>query len=280
MIDVPKISIIMGIYNCADTLSEAIHSILAQSEICWELILCDDGSTDDTYSVAEQFTKEYPAKIRLLKNQKNQGLNYTLNHCLKYVRGIYVARMDGDDISLPQRLQVEADFLDHHPEYAIVSTPMIFFDEEGEWGKGTAIEVPQISDFVFHPPFHCHAPCMIRREAYQKVGGYTVDKRLLRYEDCNLWYKLYSAGYRGYNLQEPLYKMRDDRNAYARRTTSSRLRAVYVQYTGFRMIHMPLKFYPFLALELLKCLAIIAMPKNIYRTVHRHKKKRSTTNGC
>lgn len=269
----PKISIIMGIYNCADTLNEAILSILEQTEKNWELIMCDDGSVDNTYSIAEQYVKKYPNKMVLMQNEKNRGLNYTLNRCLKKARGRYVARMDGDDISLPERLQKEVEFLEAHPEYAIVSTPMIYFDESGDWGKGTAIEIPQIRDFVFHAPFHCHAPCMIRRDAFLKVKGYTVDKRLLRYEDCNLWYKLYAAGYRGYNLQEPLYKMRDDWNAYNRRSKSSRMRAVYVQYIGFRMVKMPTKYYPFLILEFIKSLLIAVMPEKLYMKIHKRRQQ-------
>lgn len=269
----PKVSIIMGIYNCENTLSEAIESILHQTYTNWELIMCDDGSTDGTYSKAHKYVNLHPEKIILIQNEKNKGLNYTLNHCLKYVRGEYVARMDGDDISLPERLEKEVGFLDTHAEYAVVSTPMIYFDADGEWGSGIAIETPQISDFVFHAPFHCHAPCMIRKEAYMAVDGYTVDKRLLRFEDCNLWYKLYAAGYRGYNLQEPLYKMRDDRNAYHRRTPAARMRGVYVQWVGFRLIKMPLKYYPYLVIEFLKGVAIVLMPEKIYTKLHRKKIK-------
>lgn len=269
-----KVSIIMGIFNCVETLPEAIDSLLGQTFQEWELILCDDGSTDNTYSVAEEYALRYPNKIVLIRNSTNMGLNYTLNHCLKYAKGEYIARMDGDDLSLPMRLETEVKFLNEHPEYAIVSTPMIYFDEQGEWGKGTAIEIPQIKDFVFHTPFHCHAPCMIRREAYEAVGGYTVDRRLLRFEDCNLWYKLYAAGYRGYNLQEPLYKMRDDRNAYHRRTPSARIRGVYVQWVGFHLVHMPIRYYPFLMLEFLKDLAIILVPEGLYTTLHKRKLKR------
>lgn len=265
----PKVSVIMGIYNCEDTLGEAIQSILNQTFVDWNMVMCDDGSSDKTCEIAEWYVKSYPGKFILLRNQMNQGLNFTLNKCLQTVDGEYVARMDGDDISLPTRFEEEVTFLDNHPEYAIVSTPMIFFDENGDWKTGTAIEVPQLSDFVFHPPFHCHAPCMIRREAYLAVGGYTVDKRLLRYEDCNLWYKLYASGYKGYNLQKPLYKMRDDRDAYARRTISSRMRAVYVQWTGFRMIHMPIKYYPFLLVELVKSIVVSIMSQRIYMKFHR-----------
>ena len=263
-----RVSVIMGIYNCAATLPDAIDSLLNQTYMDWELIMCDDGSSDDTFAVAQSYAQKYPARISVIRNPSNRGLNYTLNRCLERAEGEYIARMDGDDLSLPQRFEKEVAFLDSHPEYAIVSTPMIYFDENGDWGQGTAIEIPQIRDFVFHPPFHCHAPCMIRGEAFRKVGGYTVDPRLLRYEDCNLWYKLYSAGYRGYNLQEPLYRMRDDRDAYHRRTASSRMRAVYVQYTGFRMIHMPLRYYPYLAVEFGKSLLIAIMPEKIYRWFH------------
>ena len=98
-----------------------------------------------------------------------------------------------------------------------------------------------------------------------------MDKKYLRYEDCNLWYKLYAKGYRGYNLQIPLYKMRDDRNAYHRRTKSSRIRSVYVQFMGFKMIGMPLKFYPFLAVEFVKSLFIAFLPEKIYMILHKKK---------
>lgn len=124
-----KVSIIMGIYNCAATLPEAIDSILAQTFSDWQLVLCDDGSKDSTYTVAESYQEKFPNKIVLLQNERNMGLNHTLNRCLQIANGEYVARMDGDDISLPTRLEKEARFLDAHPEYAIVSTPMFFFDE-------------------------------------------------------------------------------------------------------------------------------------------------------
>lgn len=123
------ISILMGIYNCAETLSEAIDSIIQQTCKSWELIMCDDGSSDDSFKIAKKYADKYPEKIIVIKNSQNMGLNYTLNHCLEYVRGKYIARMDGDDISLPNRLEIEKEFLDTHLDYAIVSTPMIFFDE-------------------------------------------------------------------------------------------------------------------------------------------------------
>lgn len=264
----------MGVYNCADTVAVAIDSILAQTFIDWEFIICDDGSTDQTLKQVQNYSLKYPDKFWVIQNRKKCGLNYTLNQCLEYARGEYIARMDGDDLSLPERLEKEVTFLDSHPEYAIVSTSMIFFDDKGDWGSNRVIERPQIKDFVNHAPFHCHAPCMIRKEAYLAVGGYTVDKRLLRFEDCNLWYKLYAAGYRGYNLQEPLYKMRDDRNAFRRRTPSARMRGVYVQWVGFRLIKMPLRYYPYLMVEFLKDATIVLMPEWMYTLLHKRKQRK------
>lgn len=266
-----RISILMGIYNCAPTLAEAIDSILGQTYTDWELILCDDGSKDNTYQIAEQYKKQHPDKIILLKNEKNQGLNYTLNNCLQYATGEYVARMDGDDISLPERFEKEVEFLDSHPEYAIVSTPMIFFDENGDWGRNYVIQKPEKKDFIKHSPVFCHAPCMIRREAIEKVGGYTVDKRMLRFEDVNLWYKLYAEGYRGYNLDEPYYKMRDDLNAVRRRSLKSRMNGVYVMWDGFQRLGFPWYMYGYVAMDFLKHLVKGIIPEWLYVRLHRKK---------
>ena len=259
----------MGIYNCAPTLPEAIDSILAQTFSDWQLVMCDDGSVDDTYAVAKAYQKKYPHKILLLRNEQNRGLNETLNRCLQEATGEYVARMDGDDISLPTRLEKEAAFLDAHPEYAIVSTAMVFFDEGGDWGRNHVIEKPSKEDFIKHSPVHCHAPCMIRREAYLDVGGYTEDRRMLRFEDVNLWYKLYAKGYCGYNLDEPLYKMRDDRAAASRRSLKSRMNGVYVTYTGFQLFRFPWYMYGYVGVDFMKHVIKGIVPEWMYIKLHK-----------
>ena len=263
----PKISVISGIYNCADTLEEAIASILRQTVTDWEWILCDDGSADDTVAVAERYLALHPDKIKLLKNEKNLGLNKTLNRCLAVAEGKYIARMDGDDISLPDRLEKEVAFLDKNPEVAIVSCPMIYFDEKGDWGKGTAIARPEKQHFIAGTPF-CHAPCMVRAEAYRVVGGYSENPRTLRAEDYFLWFSMYAAGYQGANLVEPLYKMRDDENAYRRRKFKYALNEAYVRFAGYRMLNLPLRSY----LYVLRPIAVNLLPKWLYRYLH-HKKQ-------
>lgn len=262
-----KVSIIMGIYNCESTLAEAIDSILAQTYTNWELILCDDGSQDNTLLIAMDYLKKYPDRIRLLQNHANLGLNKTLNRCLEQAEGEYIARMDGDDLSLPERLEQEVTFLDLHPEYAIVSCPMIYFDEHGDWGKGTSILAPQASDFVGGTPF-CHAPCMVRAEAYRAVKGYSEDTRTLRVEDYYLWFCMYAAGYRGANLPEPLYKMRDDENAYHRRKFRFALNEAYVRFSGYRMLGLPMRNYIYAVRPIL----VNLLPQKLYRYLHQKKR--------
>ena len=197
-------------------------------------MLCDDGSTDNTYEVARQNQETHP-NIKLIRNSENCGLNITLNNCLRLTEGEYVARMDGDDVSLPMRFEKEVQFLDEHPEFAFVSCPIIFFDENGEFGRGKAIPIPQIRDFEKKSPF-CHPSCMVRKSVYLEVGGYTESKWLIRNEDYNLWAKIYAKGYKGYNLPEYLYALRDDLNSARRRTFRGRINGVYSRWLAYRTL--------------------------------------------
>ena len=92
----PRITVIMGIYNCADTLVEALKSLEAQTYQRFKVILCDDGSRDNTLEVAKKWAETHLNYI-VIRNEHNMGLNATLNHCLEYVDTEFVARMDGDD---------------------------------------------------------------------------------------------------------------------------------------------------------------------------------------
>ena len=77
-----RISVLMGIYNCAPTLQEALDSLYAQTFQNFKIILCDDGSNDDTLAIAERNAKEHPGKVTVIKKERNMGPNHTLNHCL------------------------------------------------------------------------------------------------------------------------------------------------------------------------------------------------------
>ena len=267
----PKISILMGIYNCAATLPEAIDSILAQTFPDWELIMCDDGSSDETYTVAQSYEAAHPDRIVLIRNDRNRGLNYTLNHCLEHARGELIARMDGDDLSVPERLEKEYAALEADPSLSVVSCAMSYFDEHGEYTRATTLPEYPDPEMLVHGTIHCHAPCLMRAEAIRSVGGYSVDKKLLRVEDWHLWLKIYAAGGRGRNLPEVLYKMRDDRNAAGRRKFKFRLNEAHVACLAVKTLSLPKWNYLFV----LRPILVGLLPAPVYRCLHRQKMSRA-----
>ncbi len=253
----------MGIYNCASTLVEALDSLYSQTFQDFEVILCDDGSTDNTYEVASEYSSSHH-NITLLKNDRNIKLAATLNRCLEHAKGEYVARMDGDDISLPDRFKQEVAFLDRNPEYSIVSCPMIYFDQYGEFARGRAIAEPKPNDFGRGTPF-CHAPCMMRFSDLKEVGCYSTMKKVERMEDFYLWYKFYKSGYKGFNLQEHLYMMRDDRIAVRRRKAINRIRGIFVDIEVFRGLNLPIKYS---IRSIAKNFIQVIIPTKLYHLLH------------
>jgi len=263
-----KISVIMGIYNCADTLGEAIDSIISQTYTNWELIMCDDGSSDNTYDVAKRYVEKYPTRMKLLRHTQNMGLNKTLNDCLKEATGTFIGRMDGDDISLPKRFEREMKAFEEEPELAVVSCPMIYFDEDGEWGRGKEGEklYPQKRQLA-RGTVHCHAPAIIRKSVMDTVGGYTEDKMFLRVEDWNLWTKIYAAGFYGLNLEECLYMMRDDHKALKRKNYKTCIREAKMTVFAVKTLHLQ----KWNCVYALRPLIVGALPKGIYNWMHRLK---------
>ncbi len=259
-----KVSVLMGIFNCADTLGKSLDSLLEQTFQDFVVVMCDDGSKDNTYDVAQQYVEKYPEKFILLKNKQNKGLTYTLNKCLSVVETEYVARQDGDDISYPTRFEKEYKFLKEHNEYSFVSCIMDYADEEGIWSTGTVVDVPKMKDFIFGSPF-CHAPSMTRTDALRAIDGYRDIKKTHGVEDYDLWFRFYAAGYKGYNIDEPLYQMFDGRAAQNRRTFKRRLNEAWVMFNGFKLQK------PLYCIFAIKPILVAILPKKIYyalRKVH------------
>lgn len=266
-----KVSVIMGIYNCADTLQEAVDSVLNQTFTDFEIIMCDDGSTDSTYQKALELSQKH-SNITLLKNEKNMGLNHTLNRCLAAAKGEYIARMDGDDISLKTRFESQVEFLDKNPDYAFVGTPMYYFDEEGIFGCGEGDREPQKSDFIHGSQFS-HATVMVRKSAYTAVEGYSEDQKFLRVEDWHLWIKMYSRGLKGYILSKPLYKMRDDRNAIRRRKFRFRINEAKLIVLAVNKLELS----PIKKVYALRPIILGLVPTFIYKKLHKNRLSKNIT---
>lgn len=259
-----RITVLMAIYNCAGTLEEALDSLLAQTYQGFKVVLCDDCSTDNTYAIAKRYVDKYTEKFILIRNHVNSRLPQSLNNCLDYANTEYVARMDGDDISKPERFEKEIKFLDDHPEYAVVSCAMDYFDGNGVFMTGDVTQEPTKKSFIGGTP-HAHAPSMIRTSVIKSVGGYTVKRWTRRGQDVHLWAKIYSQGNKGYNLPEALYMMRDDAAAYKRRTFKEAIYSVRRNYEIFRLMDIPM----FNLYGLFRPVLVAMLPKFVYDRLHR-----------
>ncbi|MCH5299781.1 MAG: glycosyltransferase family 2 protein [Ruminococcus sp.] len=261
----PLISVLMGIYNCADTLEEAVDSIKNQTYSNWELIMCDDCSSDNTYEKALEIAKGNN-RIKVYKNEKNLTLAPTLNNCLKAASGKYIARMDGDDVCAPERFEKELNFLEENPEYAVVSTRMNMFDKDGIFRTTTVESFPTVKELVAGPPF-CHAGCMMKKSVLDELGGYNTGEEVTRIEDYDLWYRLYKAGYKGANIQEALYSMRDDIKALKRRKFKYRVNSYKLRKKIIKTFNLPIKYYS----KAIKPILVGLLPTPIYKVLHAKK---------
>lgn len=234
-----RITVLMSIYNCTSTLEEALDSLMNQTYQGFKVVLCDDCSTDNTYETAEKYVAKYPDKFILIRNETNMKLPATLNRCLEYADTEFIARMDGDDISKPERFEKELEFLDNNKEFSFVSCPMEYFDENGIFMTGKVEAQPNKYSFLKGSPF-AHAAVMIRTKDLRNVGGYTVAKWTQRGQDYHLWAKMYGAGFKGYNLSNAYYQMRDDQNATKRRKRIERFRELKRMYEIYKLLDLPM----------------------------------------
>lgn len=185
----PLVSIVMPIYNAQRYLTQAIESILSQTLENFELILVNDASTDKTLQIIYKFKKK-DKRIRLINNKKNLQMAESLNLAIDQAKSDLIARMDQDDIALPNRLEVQYAFMQHHPNVAIVGNDIIIIDEHNKViGKRT---YPTTSDglkkILFRYSAFAHPTVMFRKYAFQRVKGYDSKKHPC--EDIDLWFRL------------------------------------------------------------------------------------------
>jgi glycosyltransferase involved in cell wall biosynthesis len=188
----PLVSCVLPVFNGALYLEEAIHSVLGQTFRDFELIIIDDGSTDTTAEIIAQAAKIDHRVISL--RQANAGIVSALNNGLRCATGKYVARMDADDISLPQRFAFQVSYLDSHPDCVLVGGLAEGFSSGGSEGVSSGGRHQQ-TDLKCFPPkiaVSLHPLIMVRREAIEQLGGY---RNLFPHaEDYDLFLRLAALG--------------------------------------------------------------------------------------
>lgn len=199
---IPKISVVVSVYNGEKYLKEAIESILNQTEKDFELIIIDDGSFDTTEAIIKSFTDE---RIKYYK-KNHEGLVSALNFGVQQAQALYIARMDADDIAKLERLEKQLSFM-KSKDLVVCGTYADIIDQAGTVIGNMSYPPNQFQIKLFtllHNPF-IHPSVMIRRDIFEKVGGY---RKFFRHiEDYELWTRIVFR-YKTDNLPESLLQYR------------------------------------------------------------------------
>jgi len=218
----PVISVVMSVYNGSKYLKEAIESIIKQTYKSWEFIIVNDGSTDGSMKMLLDYLKN--ERRIIIVDQKNMGLTRSLNRALMLSRGVYIARQDADDVSFPDRLSSEVDFLKPRPEYALVGSD---YQVIGIKGK---IENKMSKYFIFNDeeirenmirynPF-CHTSVLFKREILDNIGFY--NERLKYSQDYEYWFRIMQE-YKAANLPKILVYRRYTKEMLSRKHDKAQL---------------------------------------------------------
>lgn len=207
-----KISVVCCAFNAEKYLISSLDSLLLQSFDDFELILVDDGSSDDTQKILLDYKGKFK-NCRLLVNSQNQGIPVSRNRALLSATGEYIAIHDADDISHPSRLERENTFLDEHPECFVVGSYAIKIDHSGN-NIGSMVYPPQytrdafaiISRFKLNPIID--PTSMYRRATALKHGGYNMSDETKTALDFEMWCRMLCHGYLLSNIVEPLISYR------------------------------------------------------------------------
>lgn len=197
----PAVSVLMTVYNGELYLAEAIRSILGQTLQDFEFIIIDNGSTDGSRAVVSRFRD---SRIRFEANRTNVGPPTALNIGLRMAKGLLIARMDADDVALPDRLERQVRFLEENPECVAVGTQIRMIDHAGRFLYAPLLPTApheMLWKLVFTSPL-AHSSVMLRRDAVLSAGGY--DERFRYTPDYDLWSRLIGQGHRLSNLRELL----------------------------------------------------------------------------
>lgn len=196
----PLVTVLMSVYNGEQYLKKSIESILNQTYTNFEFIIINDGSQDKSLPIIKSYSND--SRINII-DQKNTGLSKALNHGATMAKGKYIARMDADDISLPNRIKLQVDFMERNPEYVIVGSNAVLMDMKGNQIGVTHYKITNedIRQVLPESPF-IHSSTMFRAEVFRACEGYN-EKIIHHFEDKILWNKMSRYG-KMFNISEPL----------------------------------------------------------------------------
>lgn len=192
----------MSVHNGETYLEQTLQSITSQTYTDFEVIIINDFSTDKTSQILEKYKND--ERFKIINNESCLGLTKSLNIGINKAKGKYIARLDADDIALPERLSIQKQFLDDNKEIVCVGSASIIINENGiKTGfKKVVSNVYTLKFRMILANQISHPSAFFRTEIIKKIGGY--DENYKYAQDFNLWSRLLKAGYKISNIKEPL----------------------------------------------------------------------------
>jgi glycosyltransferase EpsE len=236
----PKLSIIMGVFNSENTIKKCVESIINQSYKDWEFIICDDGSSDHTLKTLEELSIR-ENRIRILKNQKNLGLAATLNKCILESKGQYLVRQDADDFSALNRLEELILEINRNPDATVIGTSAFLVDNEKIWGRWDPSFLAKKEDWIKGTQV-IHPSVIMKKKDILEVGNYNPNA--IRVEDFDLWLKLLKKNKKIISIKKPLYYYQLGKNDYKRRKWKYRLNEVFCSLKALKSLSLPFWYLP------------------------------------
>ncbi|MBW2003738.1 MAG: glycosyltransferase [Deltaproteobacteria bacterium] len=217
----PLITVLMAVYNGEKCLDHTIESILSQTFTDFEFLIINDCSTDRTADVIRSYND---ARIRLHSNETNIGQTKSLNVGLNLAKGKYIARMDADDYSMPNRLERQYHYITQHPEYSVVGTDCLVMDESNakrSISKGYFKYEDIIIKLLTGSPIN-HVSVLMNRADIVRIGAY--DPKYKISADFDLWSRLIRQGYKITTLREVLCAYRVSEGSYSNRNEARKVK--------------------------------------------------------
>jgi glycosyltransferase involved in cell wall biosynthesis len=189
-----KISVIIPTYNCSAYLPEAIDSVLRQTYQDFEIIIVNDGSTDNTDEIIKPYLERYPGQVRYF-SQLNEGAAVTRNVAIRHSTGEYIALLDADDVWVPDKLEQEVVLLDQYPDVGLVHANITFISENGDRLYTPERNMKFLSRNIFDNLYLRNADIscpttLIRKECFNRIGLFDEKLSRLGCEDRDLWLRI------------------------------------------------------------------------------------------
>lgn len=258
-------TVLMSVYNDEKFVTEAIKSVVQQLTDDMEFLIIDDHSTDRTSEIINNFQCQYPS-IKIIRNESNQGLGYSLALGVEQAKGKYIIRMDSDDICLPDRFAKQIRFFEENPDIDILGGGAIEIDEDGKQGvtRVMPLSYEEIVESIWACPL-IHPTVAFKRDKILQAGNYR--HQASRRQDYELWFRCVKKGLKFANMPDVLIYYRFTAKSQEKQRLQQAIYQAKIGWEGCKMLDLPKWQYLAVAVPIVRAIFPPSISHLIYRSL-------------